>query len=146
MIRRQGLEGWVSAHFVDLTGACLPQALYQTGETSAAASVEVRSDAAELSLLAHLLEDETSDSGEESNLIADDAESAVSQDDCRVTAHQIAQARMTPAGEATELISAGTTLTSLAQTENWLLVLIDGAVHWAPARDFSMNGNCRLLN
>jgi len=124
----------------------LAHLLEEAAQMSAAFPVEQTSDSANRSLLAHLLEEETSDSGEASdtaNLKADRADSAVTLTDCRLAMGQDIQARMTPAGPVIELIQQGATLTALARTENWFLVLLNGAASWVPADIVYTQGGCQ---
>ena len=89
------------------------------------------------------LADERNDSSKTGSLaflLEDDPEYAVSLDDCRITARQDLHARMTPAGQETNLILEGRTLTALARTENWFLVLLNGGGHWISAHFVNMDG------
>ena len=127
-VELDGAERWVSAHFVNMRGPCQPQAGSPTSEATAASLADERNDSAKPGSLAFLLED--------------DPDAAVSLEDCRITARHDLHARMTPAGQNSGLVLEGRTLTSLARTENWFLVLIDGAARWVSADFVNTEGSC----
>ena len=170
MVALDGDERWISAHFVNMRGACQTQSVNQSS-TAIAASLRYQSaNTRKQSNLALLLEVETDgaissqaespagDSPSESRedpgansdkptnlafLLADEAVSAHPLADCRVTTMQNVHARVTPAGEATTLIADGQTVTALARTQNWFLVLFDGAANWVSAQFVYANGGCQ---
>ena len=101
-----------------------------TSEDTPASLADERNDSPKIGSLAFLLED--------------DPDNAVSLDDCRITTRQDLHARMTPAGPETNVILDGRTLTALARTENWFLVLLNGGGHRISAHFVNMNGGCQL--
>ena len=126
LVLLDGAGRWVSAHFVNMIGGC---------------TLQVDSEAAGAKTA-----DERTDSGEQSDqgsLTADRAESAVSLADCRISARQTVHARMAPAGQSNEIILRSQTLTALARTENWFLVLLNGAGRWVSAQVVNMDGSCK---
>ena len=170
MVALNGDERWVSAHFVNMRGACQPQSVNQSSTAIAASVTHQSANARKQGNLAFLLEVETDgavspqaespagdspsgspeDPGEISHkptnlafLLADEAVSAHPLADCRVRTLQNVHARVKPAGEATTLIADGQTVTALARTQNWFLVLFDGAASWVSAQFVYANGGCQ---
>ncbi|MCY4062828.1 MAG: SH3 domain-containing protein [Chloroflexi bacterium] len=129
MVNLDGAERWVSAHFVNLRGHCQPQADSRADGATAASPQNDSAQTDDSSSLAFLLEDEPN--------------TAVLLEDCRVTTRQGVLARMTPAGEETEILPGGETRSALARTGNWFLVLLNGAARWIPADLVDMEGGCQ---
>ena len=76
-------------------------------------------------------------------LLTEEAVSAYPLADCRVRTLESAHARVKPAGERIATIAEGQTLTAMARTYNWFMVLIDGAGHWVAAESVYANGGCQ---
>ena len=115
-------ERWISAHFVNMRGSCQL-------ESDIGASEEPRTG--------------ERDRRNAEFLIEDAVESAVSLADCSITARQNLNVRMEPAGQRTGRISSGSTLTALARTENWFMIMFDGAERWVSAHFVDMSGDCQ---
>ena len=129
MIEHDGAERWVSAHFVNMRGACQPEA---TGLTDAAPAESAETQSASPDKM-----------GDLASSLAEDAVSARPVADCQLKTLQSAQGHVKPAGEKTTLIAESQTLRAMARTRDWFLVLIDGAGHWVSAKSVYANGGCQ---